>query len=1156
MKTRVFAVAMAFASAVAFAQEFRGTISGLVTDAQAAAMPDVKIVATETETGSNSATVSDGAGKYTIPFLAPGQYRITADAAGFKRFVREKITVSMGDSPVLDIRMEVGDSSQSINVAEEAPLVETANGSVGQVISAQQVEELPLNGRTPLALAELALGVVAVPTGTAQGGALRPTANSSAAMISMGGAHSSSNELLLDGAPDNTWNGWVAYNPPQDAVREVRMQAFESGAAFGHSGGGTANHVTKSGTNRFHGSAYDFNVTSALTATPFFTNKAGLKKPTNNFNQYGLSAGGPIWAPKLFDGRDKVFWFFAWEGIKSASPSVTLVTVPTEAERRGDLSALLAAGNNYQIYDPLTGVQSGTQIARQPFPSNIIPAGRLNPIAQAYMKFYPAPNYPGRSDGAQNYATSGAGTQGFNTEFGRLDFNLSDRHKVFGNVRHSFSNVQNSEGYFNNIATGFSNVRTAWGMTLDDVYLLSPITVVNVRLNWTRFILNYGVPSEGFDPTSLGFPSYILANSNFPAMPAIVFGGNTFNPLNTRSTTAGNTPSDSFQVFGSLVRAWGSHTLKFGADLREYRMSDFSPGNSTGRYTFGTNWTNGPFSNSAAAPMGQEFAAFLLGLPTAGSYDVNTFASASQRYYGLYLQDDWRVTPTLSLNIGIRYERETPAVERHNRVTNGFDVSAASPIAAAAMAAYAKNPIPQVPVDQFNVRGGLTFASAANPDIYRMRSHIFSPRFGFAWAPKALGGKTAIRGGTGIFVYPVGIHGRQSLNQQGFSQTTEYEATTNNYLSPANSLSNPFPGGIRQPAGSSLGPATFMGQGITFFNPSVRNPYSIRWNLGVQRQLPGNMVLEAAYIGNHSVHLPIAGTQLNYVPQAYLSTSPTRDQATINLLGSSVRNPFAGLLPAGGSLNGGSVGLQQLLLAFPHFPNNGITMQYDNAGSSYYSSLNARLEKRFSGGLSLLTSFVWNSFIEKVTYLNAFDPAPEKRVSTDSRPLRFVEAMTYHLPVGDGKLIDLGSGWKSKLLGGWVLNGIYTWQLGAPLAWGNVIYYGGDLNFDGQEVDGPAFDVTRFNRVSNQQLASNVRTFPTLFNNLRADGINKLNASLNKRFAFAEGKYLQVRFEAFNATNHAKFAAPNLNPANTNFGLITAQTINPRQIQIGARLVW
>ncbi len=1145
------------------AQEFRGTISGTVVDPQNSLIPNAKIEATETRTGVKSVAVSDTAGKYVIPFLAPGTYRITAEAAGFKGFVQDNFLLATAAHPVLDIHLEVGNASQSVSVTAQAPLLETENGSVAQPLTTRQVEDFPLNGRTPYMLSVLAIGVIAEPNGSGQQGDLKanPWDNSASTTFSSGGAPTGQNEMLIDGAPNSSYSLGIAYNPPVDAVQEVQMQVFSADAAYGHSGGGISNQITKSGTNGFHGSLYEFNQSTPLQANAFFINKAGQKRATDILNQYGITAGGPVFLPKLFNGRNKVFWFFAWEGLHEPTASAHTTTTPTPAERSGDFSALLALGSQYQIYDPSTGVPSGSQIARQPFPGNIIPASRLSPIAQAYMQFFPLPNAAGTSTGLNNYVSDPITHRAFRNNFGRLDFNVSDRQKIFWDIRSTDYNATGDSDYFNNIATGDSGpFRVNWGTTLDSVHTFGPTLFADVRLNWTRFVEDYVNPSLGFNPTSLGYPAYMTSSSESLQIPSISFPSSTFQNLGNTYFWYHN-PSDSFQIFGDMVKVQGTHTFKFGVDAREYRMSYFTTGNSTGTFTFGSSWTNGPFSNSAAAPLGQEFAAFLLGLPSSGSYDVNTSGLVQSKYISPFFQDDWRVRSNLTINLGLRFEYETPASERYGRTVNGFDTSVQSPIAGAAIVAYAQNPIPQIPAGQFNVPGGLTFATRGNPAAYQTESHIFSPRFGFAWSPKAMQ-NTVIRGGFGIFVYPIGTEGglppsssQPPLNQEGFSQTTQMTVTNNNFLTPATTLANPFPNGI-QPPGTPAGLATFLGQNITFFNPNVRNPYSIRWNFGFERQLPGDMVLEVVYIGNHSVHLPIAATNLNGIPQEYLSTGLARNQTVINTLTSTVPNPFAGLLPGSTSLNGSTVALSQLLLPYPQFPNGGVTEQYNNAGSSYYESLNVGLQKRLSRGLSFTTSFAWNSLIDRRIYLNAFDAAPEKATSVDSRPIRFVTGATYELPIGNGRLINIGSGWKNALFGGWVVNGIYTWQSGAPLSWGNVIYYGGPLDFDPRQVNGPAFNISQFNTVSAQQLADNVRTFQTYFNNLRADPVNVLDASLLKEFHFSERGYIQVRFETFNTLNRPGFAAPNLTPTSSSFGLITATVLNPRNVQMGARLVW
>lgn len=1136
--------------AVSFAQEFRATLAGRVLDPQGAIVPNAQVIVTRIDTGAKSETQTSAEGEFTLPFLAPGDYRIQIEASGFKRYLRDRYPIGTGERLSLEARLELGAAADVVTVIADASPLETTTASMGQVISSRQVEDMPMNGRTPLVLAQLAMGVV--PNSDPKFN--RPFDNAGPAGFSMGGAPAQSNELLLDGAPDTTGNLRVGYNPPVDAVDEVRVHAFESDAAYGHTGGGTANVVLKSGTNQLHGSLYEFNQTSALAATPFFTNAAGLKNPVTRYNQYGFTAGGPLWIPKVFDGRNRLFWFFALEDINDSFPEPITTTVPTVAERSGDFSGLLALGGKYQIYDPATGVLQNGRIARQPLAGNIIPANRLSSIARNYLQFFPLPNQPGAADGQNNYLANSVRTDTYNGELGRIDYNFSEKNKMFWDYRHN-DRIEDRNDLFRNIATGRDLLRINWGTTLDDVYTFNATTFMDIRLNWSRFdesTISFG---DGFDAAKLGFPAYVTANSPRLVLPRLKFNA-AYQQITT--DTDGNTPFDNFQIFGDLVKIVGRHTLKVGADLRELRESNVGYGNSQGMYSFGTNWTRGPFDNSTSAPIGQDFASFLLGLPTGGGYDLNAFRTDQAKYMALFLQDDWRLKPNLMLNLGLRFEHDFPTTERFNRSVDGFNTAAASPIAAAAMAAYAANPNPLLPTSLFRVNGGLTFAGPSHPAIYNVQSKIFSPRLGFAWTPGGPSGKTVIRAGTGIFVFPIGATG---VNQPGFSQTTSVVATNDSYLTPYATLANPFPDGIQQPTGAALGLGTFLGKDITFHDPSALNPYSLRWQFGIQRALPGGIVMETAYIGNHAVHLNAGSTpgntgnrQLNYIPEQYLSTAPARDQAAIDRLSTVMKNPFANLAP-GTSLNGATVGLSTLLKPYPQFGN--VYMSGDNSASSYFHSLNVRLEKRYSKGISLLANYTYSKLMERVRFLNDFDPRPEKRVSSDDRPQRVVASVSYELPFGRGKRLDAGSGLVNAVIGGWALNGIYTYQVGAPLgAWGDVIFYGGDIHNSPRKINGPSFDTTRFNTISSQQLADNVRTFPTQFGNIRADGANNVDLSVIKNTRIAERINFQLRFEAFNAFNHPEFGGANLSPTSSAFGTITGQNNLARNIQMGARLVF
>jgi hypothetical protein len=1139
------------------AQEFRGTFSGSVTDRQHAAIVRAKVTATSVETGVATSTLTEASGAYTIPFLQPGLYTIRAEAPSFKTAVRQGLTLSTGEHPVIDLMLDVGDSNQSVTVTAEVPLVESATGSTGQVITTDEVEDFPVNGLTPMMLGRLAMGVIS----TNEPGPVRPFDNNAASSFTMGGTASQTSEILINGVPNSGFSRQMAYSPPQGAVTEVRTQSFESDAAFGHTGGGTINVMTKSGTNKLHGSAYEYFQTSVLEANPFFDNAHAIPRAAYHYDQFGANLGGPVYLPKVFNGKDKVFWFFAYEGLRDSDPinapaegGPTYVTVPTAAERNGDFSAVLAlntAGTSYQIYDPASGVSTGSRTMRSPFPNNIVPSNRISPIAQKYLQYWPLPNLPGTAQGDQNFGITNTDSDVYDNELGRIDFNFSSRSRLAFDWRHNYR-AQNKNNYFSNVATGNFLYRRNYGGTLDEVYSINSSTVLDIRADYTRFNETNVGPADGFNPSVLGFPAYLSQNSEFVTMPHLSFT----NYQNLGENGSNNTPYDTWQIFADIVKIHGNHTVKLGTDLRLYRESQYSHGSSAGTFTFGTNWVRGPLDNSASAPFGQDLASFLLGLPTSGSIDYNTHNSTQEKYGAVFIQDDWRASPSLTLNLGLRWEHEGPAVERYYRTSNGFDPTAVSAVSAAAAAAYGRSPIPQVPVSQFQALGGLAFSSATSPGAYHTDSSIFSPRFGFAWSPRVLGA-TVLRGGFGVFVSPIGIANTTSVNQEGFSQTTQMVVTNNNYFSPASTLADPFPSGIQLPAGAAQGPSTFLGQQVKFFAPHERNSYSMRWNFGVQRQLPGRFVLEVAYIGNHAVHLLVSDTNLNILPRQYLSPGLVRDNSVVNFLSASVSNPFQGLLPNSSSLNGATVALSQLLLPFPQFPSgSGVDMQNAPSGESYFNSLNVRLQKRFTHGITMIQNFTYSSFIERVSRLNDSDRALEKRVANDSRPLRETLAMTWDIPVGRGQLWNPPSRVLNGVIGGWSVNGALSLQSGPPLSWGNVFYYGGPLNFHPHDPNGPAFDTTRFITASGLQPSDNIRYFDTNFNNLRRDPTKNLDASVLKRIGLGERRYMQLRFEFFNITNRVTLSAPQLSPTNSAFGVISSQANNPRKIQLAARVVW
>ena len=1211
----------------AVAQEFRGTVSGTIIDPNGAAIPDAQITVTETNTGTASKTVSDASGQYVVPFLLPGTYRLDVQREGFTTLSRTGITLQSSEHPIINLTLTVGATSQTVTATATAPLVDQANASVGQVISTRSVEDLPLNGRTPAVLTELSVGVIT----TSAPGITHPFDNNAANSWSIGGTPNQVSEVLLDGSPDLTLLGALAYSPTQDSVAEVSVRPFDTDASFGHTIGGVINQVTKSGTNGLHGSVYEFGQISNLDANLYFNGRTGTRTPTTHFNQYGLTVGGPVFIPKVFNGKDKLFFFFAWEGLKDSTPASTITTVPTAGERAGDFSQTLAAGcpagyandpstaaaicrpsgsnkSNFpdpnQLYNPFTATLSGSTISRTPILNNqlaTVAQGGLNPVAQTYLKLMPLPNTISgvAADGQDNYVSNAPSIDTYSNEFGRLDYNLNARDHVFFDFRHN-NRTQIKNDYFGNGITGTALLRENFGATLDNVFTLNATTFFDIRANWTFFNEVHGVPGN-YTPSSVGLPSTLTASSLKPQLPYINFSTGGSCGSFTSYQCLGDTgsaldPTTSYQLFADVVKVLGRHTLKIGFDGRQYRLSVQNFGDSSGSFTFNSNFVISG-SKGTAQTFGGDLASFIFGLPSSGQYDLAARADYRSYYFGSFVQDDWRVNDQFTMNLGLRFDIDTPFGEKLGRTVNGFDPTAPNSVSAQATAAYSSNPNATVNQTGFNALGGLTFPSGQGGAPYRTNSGFLSPRIGFSYSPAAFHSNTVLRGGFGIFVQPetlanlaaTGTYSSSALsNQEGFSASTTYTATTNNYLTPANTLSNPFGGGFAQPAGASGGASTFLGQSISFLAPVQHDPYSERWDVGIQQAVTSSTLVEALYVGNHALHLPVASQNINATKLPYLSTAPFRDQNISSAYGATVTNPFNGLLPNGGSFNGKTTALSNLLVPYPQFGNTSVIEQNQTIGQSYFNSALLHVEQRTKHGLTLTANYGFSRLIEADTFLNDEDSLPTRRISPFDHSHHFTVGGTYRLPVGRGQLFDFGgSRLADEILGGFVVNGIYQFQTGAPIYFSADIPLQPNITARGIKVQprntaavgsaNPALNTSAFvtgNQTScatgvncdlsgqtffNGQYTFHYRALPQTISSVRQDGFNNLDASILKNFNFTESTYLQLRFETFNTLNHPVFSAPNVSSATaSNFGYITAQpsTSQPRQVQLGARIVF
>lgn len=1130
------------------AQVSRGTITGRVTDAQGAIVPGAHVVATQVATGVKSEVASNGEGGYTIPFLVPGTYRVSCVLQGFKKFESRGVVVGSNERVTADVVLEVGAESETVTVTAQSPLLEQSTASTGQLLDSEDIDNMPVNGRTPLVLSQLAFGAIS----TANPQFNHPFDNSGPSAFSLGGSSSKHNELLMDGAPDAGADGTIAFSPPMDAVEQVKVETFQSDAAYGHTSGGTVNQVTKQGTNTYHGSLYEFGQYSALNDTPWFTKSSKAKKSVTRFNQYGGSIGGPLSVPKLYNARDKMFFFFAFEGINDNSPSPAVTSVPTAAERSGDFSALLAAkGSSYTIYDPYSGVKSGSRVVRTAMSyngeTNVIPPGYLNTVGMNLLSYFDKANLTGNADGSSNYYYPGNSTDTFDSETARVDANLSPRNKIFFTFRHNYRDHRASN-IFGNIATGSILLQPNDGAMIDDVHMFSSSLVWNNRVNWTRNVESRPLPQV--DISGLGFPSSLASKMTSSAFPAT----SGTNYVDFGYAKGDLKPFDSFQYFTMLNYMRGRHSLEFGADLRLHKGGYNSFGYPTGLYTFSASsseaWTNGPYDNSSSAGMGQQLASMMIGLPTTGQIDVNVAATTSAKYFALFVQDNWRVRPHLTLNLGVRYEHDQPTTESHNKSVSGFDTTTVSPINSAVQTAFAANPASSVTLG--TIVGGLMFANATSPALYQTTADNFSPRIGFAWSPQA---KSSVRGGFGLFNDSVG---RVDPIQTGFNQTTQLVASNDSYLTPYATLSNPFPAGLTTAPGSSKGLATYIGQSVSAYAAKQLNAYSLRFDLDLQKELPHNILVEVGYVGNHGVHLQLSKS-MNGVPSSYLNVGQSRDATVINFLTAAVPNPFIGLAPGTTMNTSTTVQRMQLLLPYPQF--TGVTLTNLPAGSSIFHEFEARVEKRMSHGVRFLANYSWSKKLDRLSYLNAQDVKPEKRISADDRPQHLTVSATYELPFGKSRRFNPQIPVANYVISNWNLSGIWSYQpQGAPLSWGDIIYKGtnlNDLKVSPHNVK-KAFDTTMFDMASADQpvTGDHLRTLPSQVTHARQDGINSFDFSLVKACQITARLKAQLRSDFFNAMNHPQFSAPSLTPTSSAFGTITSQANLPRTIQVSLRLAF
>ena len=1220
----------------AHAQLYTGSIAGTVKDPSGAIVSGAQIRATDTQKGFEFSATSDSSGRYTIRELPPSTYVVTASASGFKTQRKDAVRIDVNQNASADFSMAVGAVAEVVDVRAGAVELQTEDAETGQVVNRRFINDLPLLERNVLALTALAPGVTEMGDQCGQVDCLSTNFVSN-------GSRGASADFLLDGASatNSEPNGGitsVTYLPSPEAVEEFKVQQTNFSAEYGFSGASVVNIVSRSGTNKFHGSVYEFFRDGSLDANDWFAIRDGINSTGKPFpipplrrNNVGGTIGGPIF-------KNKTFFFFDYDYTRTSGLRTSRAGVPSDAMRAGDFGELCADENGTfdpsgrcstdagQIFDPWSGVFNNAQggILRSGFipfnniatyaspsgpggPTPNVAGNLIDPVAQKLMSYFPEPNVTTGSF-IQNWFASGA-SRSSNRQFDiKIDHRFTNNNLMSAKFSYQYNPTGGGLDCFKNFTdpcAGGVGWNNAHAFAINDTHTFSPTLLLSTTLGFTRGVWKIDAynPHGVDDPLgTLGFPSYLRANG-FNGVPAIFI--DEYNPAGY--TNIGTDPygnyrlgQDTGQLSATIDKIHGNHDIKFGFDGRIHQINYIQTNAPIGFFSFNNGATSacpgsrvGDPTNGVPDCGGDPMASFLMGQMTqdcasndCGSKEEIQSRPATTNYqYGFFAQDNWKVTPKLTLNLGLRYDVTLPRTDRYNH-QDYFDPNATNPLNGGTVT-YT-DPVSGQPVN-LALKGGEVFASSKQRTNYVTDWSDFQPRLGFAYQVVP---NTVVRGGYGIYYSQSrsGVTGVVPYGGAGFNQYTNVlTVNPNDRATPFVNLSNPFKFGLIQPAGNSLGLLNDVGFGA---NGPIRTPgwnqtpYEQSWSFGIERELPSHLLINAEYIGKKGTHLPFTGsTERNHLgpwvenlPLASPPGMPDCQVLSIACLNSSVNNPFANLISDPNSeigISASQISYFQLLRPFPQF--TGVATEPQLIANSVYHGLQFTAEKKYSNGLQLLATFVWSKSIDdassgdsNVSWAQSFDslqdpnrPELERSLSTFDIPYVIQFSYSYDLPVGHGKTF-LGTmpRWADAIIGGWKTNGIWRIADGRPLSF--------FLTDGGQPL--PTYGSQRPNLtgtpkrnhgsdwVDNYIVNPDVFQVPapfTLGNAPRAIGSVRspwsvtADLSIGKQFRIREEMNFEFRVEAKNALNHPVFGTPDTSIGDDTFGQISYTAIGPRQVQLG-----
>jgi hypothetical protein len=1193
LKRNLYCILLAIATFAlatqAEAQTTYGSIRGLVTDTQGAAIAHANVVLTEESTHLVRNAETTGAGEYFFSSVAPGRYAITVDLSGFKKIEQKGIIVELGAIATADLKLELGATSETVEVTATEPLISTATASGGQSFDEQKLQTLPNLGRNPFEFGKQDNNVT--PVGDPR--YVRFEDQTGSSTISIGGGPIQTNNFAVDGIPITASNNTPTFIPTIEAVAETKVQANTYDAEVGRTGGGMLNTTLKSGSNTLHGTLWGVTSQTNWDANLFFNNRQPLVSPTTGTiispqtprpatetYKYAGAIGGPIVIPHIYNGMNKTFFWLAEEGYRQAQPLLpaTATYVPTVAERAGDFTA-----DGIPIYDPTQPFTAGARTVLVSCVKNGIPTNNclspsyINAVGQALVNEYPVPSNTSATYGSNNFF----GSDDFKTradEFvGKLD------EQVFrwwlGNV--SYVHYASKEPSGNALHVPTENYtllyRKVDAVATNNTFTINPTTIATFGFGFNRYPNNSPQASSGFNQTTLGLPaSYVSA---LPAKdPPSLSLGSSWAALGG----ADSGPSSYFSrnVIVGISKTIGKHQLKAGYVFRSISADSYSLSGSNGSFTFNGEYTSQKASSaslSTASTGGTPVADLLMGLPSAASVQINSgLYEVNTKYNAVYFQDDIRLTPKLTINAGIRYEHEPGFHEINNKFVVGFSRTAVNPI----------------PTTGASPLGGVEYAGVnGNPTYCCDYSNLkFGPRFGVAYAVKPT---TVIHAGIGVFYAPVSIS--PTTLPPGYSATTSYSpvasassttgtapgAVTAATVGPGGYLSNPFSAGLGQPTGNTLGLLTGVG-GVAF--PSAfpdqyrRSPIVDQYSFDVQQELPYGMALKLGWVGEHARNLPNT-VNIDQIPDSYLSQG--------SALATKITNPYYS--PTGtGFLANKTQQQGQFYLPFPEFSTVSLSQ---SVGKNRYNSLIVKLQKRFSKGLTFLSGYTWSSNWDNSwgasDTLNTVGSGPQDFYNIGAEfsravndiPNRFTASASYELPFGRGKQFLGGvNRWVDMAVGGWTVNDVTILQNGGPLAITQTNANSGTgVNGVGGSTQRPNWSSSGVNPCGTGKpegrlggtgntpymnigafTAAAAYTYGNVPRQISCSGPGYINSdmSVNKDFKAGERIKLQFRAEALNAFNKPQFASPANSISSSTFGAITTTLGFPRIIQMGGRLTF